>query len=180
MNWITSSIGTDNYINSTVYGGTGQGEGIDLRIEMNAILYGGLGKVPKGHWVVLRKYDRASESQFYNKQSHEGVGGPAFASTDSLLKSRRVPLSRMSEKLDQLKAGIDVQNTYVYYFEYTVNPKIGDDILELSWDNHALTPDINTIKVLERYKIERVHPYRLEQGNIQYWMAVVKFDEVTY
>jgi hypothetical protein len=180
MDWMADSTNTDNYINSTVYGSIGQGEGIDLRIELHAILYGGLGKVPKGHWVILKKYNRAVPSSFYNKRSHEGVGGQAFESSNTLLKTRRVPLSKNNEQLAPLKSGIDIENTYIYYFEYTVNPKIGDDILELSWDNHALQPDVNTVQPYEKYRIMRVHPYRLEQGNIQYWMAVAKYDEVTY
>lgn len=180
MNWLSDSSSTDTYINQSIYGGLGQGEGIDLRVEMHALLYGGLGKVAKGHWVILRKYNRADPSSYYNSRSHEGVEGPAFTSSDALLKTRRVPISKVSEKLDFLKSGIDIQNAYVYYFEYTVNPKIGDDIIELSWDNHALTPDINTVIPLEKFKIERTHPYRLEQGNVQYWLVVGKFDEVTY
>lgn len=180
MNWIADTSSTDNHINHSVYGGLGQGEGIDLRIEMHAILYGGLGKVPKGHWVTMRRYDRTQPSAFYKKQYHEGVNGPAFGFSDYLLRTRRVPVSKASEELQQLKAGIDIENMYIYYFEYTVNPKIGDDILELSWNDHSIKPNLETVKPLERFRIERVHPYRLENGNIQYWLAVCKFNEVSY
>lgn len=180
MDWISNSTTTDTHINTTLYGGLGQGEGIDLRVEMHAILYGGFGKVPKGHWVILRRYDRTRPSVNYNKQTHEGVTGPAFEYTDELLKTRQVPVAKARDQLAPLKPGIDIENIYVYYLEYTVNPKIGDDILELSWNNHALEPNLNTVKPLQRFKIERVHPYRLEYGNVQYWMAIGKYDEVTY
>lgn len=180
MNWLADSTNTDNYINQNIYGNLGQGEGIDLRIELHAVLYGGLGKVPKGHWVILRRYNRTTPSANYNRQSHEGVGGPAFEYTDELLKTRQVPLAKTSEKLEPIKSGIDVEDIYVYYLEYTVNPKVGDDILELSWSNHAIMPNIATVKPLQKFKIERVHPYRLEYGNIQYWMALGRYDEVTY
>lgn len=180
MDWIASSAATDNYINSTMYAGLGQGEGIDLRMEMHAILYGGLGKVGKGHWVILRKYDRARPSKYYNKRTHEGVDGPAFEYTDELLRTRQVPLSKYNDQLLSIKPGIDIDDMYVYYFEYMVNPKIGDDILELNLPDNGPTPILANVTPIARYTIKRTHPYRLENGNIQYWMALAKYNEVSH
>lgn len=180
MKWIADSTTTDNYINTNIYGDLGQAEGIDLRIEMHSILYGGLGKVAKGHWVLLRKYDRTKPSAYYKKAQHEGVKGPAYEYTDYTLKTRRVPVSKSTEKLFPLKSGLDIEDSYIYYFEYTVNPRVGDDILELSWSDHSVQPTAATVKILDKYKIERTHPYRLEHGNVQYWLAVAKNDEVNY
>lgn len=180
MDWLADATSTDSYINSSIYGNLGQGEGIDLRIEMHSLLYGGLGRVSKGHWIILRKYDRVQPSEYYDKRHHEGVGGPPYEYTDYLLKTRRVPMSKSTEKLFPLKAGMDLEDIYIYYFEYTVNPRVGDDIFELSWSNHAVRPSIGTVKPNDRFRVERTHPYRLEQGNIQYWLALGKRDEISW
>lgn len=183
MNWINNQdiVSINNYINTSVYGGTGvQGNGIDIRLEMHHILYGDFGIVPKGHWVVLRKYNRNQRSAYYNKTTHEGVGGPAYTYTDHLLRTRRVPVGAKHEQLIESKVGNIIGDQFIYYFEWTVNPKIGDDIYELDLNDHTLMPNINEVNFIERYKIKRSLPYRLENGNIQYYSAVSIFDETEY
>lgn len=182
MQWTsTSAAEVDTWVQDTFYQGlTHQGEGIDLRIEMHAILYGGLGRVPKGHWIIMRKYDRTQPSQYYDKETHEGVRGPAFQYSDSLLRTRQVPVSKRTEQILPTPPGMDISDSYIYYFEYTVNPKIGDDILELDLPNNRPVPTISSVTPIDRYTIERTHPYRLENGNIQYWMVLAKHNEVTY
>jgi len=175
----SSATGIDTYINSTVYSGLSSSEGIDLRTETRRILYGGNGRLPKGHWVILRKYDRSTTASGYNRYTHEGVGSSGYNYTDHLLRTRQVPVSKSSDKTAQLTAGLDLTDLYIYYFEYNINPNIGDDIFELDIDNHATTPNPNVAKTA-RYKIKRIHPYRLEQGNIQYWAVVAQNDEVDY
>ena len=107
--------GVDTYLNQTLYGGLGQGDGIDLRIELNRILYGGLGKKPLGHWVVLRAIDRSKPTSDYNKRTHEAIGNIGYEYHDTLLKTRRVPVSKRTDQLDALKAGVEVSDNYVYY-----------------------------------------------------------------
>ena len=182
ISWTFDTSSTDNYLNQNLYGGLGQGEGIDLRIEVNRLLYGGVGKLPKGHWVVLRKFDTSSRSTNYNKYTHEGVAGPAHEYTDVVLRTRRVPVSKRSDALEPLKPGVAIGDMYTYYFEYTVNPKIGYEILEPGPSfNHATTsPSFTGVNFHEKFTIKRVHPYRLENGNIQYWAAVVEADQVRF
>lgn len=176
----TDVSGTDTYINSEIYGGLeSQGEGIDLRLEMNYILYGNATRKPKGHWIVLRQYDRSSPSQFYNKSTREGVGGPAFLYTDSLIRTRRVPISFRGNPLDPLKAGYTIEDKFIYYFEYTVKPKRGDHIIELSIDDHATRPTVSRNIMSHRYRIAGVQPYRLENGNVQYYSTQADFDETS-
>lgn len=171
----------DTYINNTFYGGLSEAEGIDLRQEMRWILYGSLTRKPKGHWIAYRRYDRCTPSQFWNKRTKEGVGGPAYEYTDEALRTRRVPTGKRSDQLDPLKAGVEISDMYTYYFEYTVNPKIGDEIYELTLNNHAPTSvTLANIPYAEKFRIKRVHPYRLENGNVQYWAAIAQFDEITY
>jgi len=183
MNWFADSVitGIDSHINKTIYNNMSNADGIDLRIEMNRILYGGINRKPLGHWVVIRKYDRSKNSESFNNFTKEGVGGPAHPYVDILLRSRRVPISVRSEQLAEIKAGAIVEDTFNYYFEYMVGPNIGDDIFEIQWDDHAIKP-LNTtdLTFIERYRIERVLPYRLENGNIQYYSTISKYNVVTY
>lgn len=192
MNWFPSQTSTtngavnvssvDTWVQSTFYPSfITQGEGIDLRIEMQQILYGSSTRVPKGHWIVLRKYDFCSPSSNYHQATKEGVGGPAYNYEDILLRTRRVPLSKGSDSLTALKAGMDIGDRYIYYFTYDVSPKRGWHIMEIEWDNHAITPDVDTVPLSDdRYLIKRVHPYRLENGNVQYWIVNAEYDEVSY
>lgn len=176
----TNVQGVDSYINSEIYGGLAtQGEGIDLRLEMNYILYGNSTRKPKGHWVVLRKYDISKTSKYYNKHTKEGVNGPAYEYTDFVIRTRRVPVGFTGNPLEPLKVGQAIGDTYIYYFEYTVNPKRGDHIIELALDDHTNKPTITQSIMAERYRINAVHPYRLENGNVQYFSTQVKWDETS-
>lgn len=177
----TTTSSVDTWVNQTYYAGLGNSEGIDLRIEMNRILYGGVGRRPKGHWIVLRQYDRTSRSEYYNTRTHEGVGGPAFTYTDSVLRTRRVPVSRRSEKIEDLKVGGNVLDGYVYYLEYHINPRIGDDIFELELADHTNYPgSASTLTLQEKFRVKRVHPWRLDNGNIIYWMALSEFEDIRH
>jgi hypothetical protein len=182
INWTFDTSGTDTFINQNLYSGFGQNEGIDLRIEMNRLLYGTVGKLPKGHWVVLRKFDTSSVSSTYNKYTHEGVNGPAYNYTDVIIRTRRVPVSKRSDELNANKAGVAITDAFTYYFEYTVNPKIGYEIFELDPTfNHSVTvPTISTSTLCDKLTIKRVHPYRLENGNIQYWAVIAEVDQVRF
>lgn len=184
MQWYndTTTTSTDNWISNTFYSGLStQGEGIDLRQEMSFLLYGNPPRSPKGHWIIYRRYDRTRPSKYYKKSTKEGVGGPAYEYTDSLVRTRRVPLDKNGNPLDPLKAGMDIGDKYCYYFTYDVNPKRGDHIIEVSLNDHSITPNVDTVELSEeRYLIKRTHGYRLENGNIQYWIVSCDYDEIRY
>jgi len=182
INWTYDTSGTDNFLNQNLYSGLGQGEGIDLRIELHRILYGAVGKVPKGHWVVLRKFDTSKPASTYNKYTKEGVEGPAYEYTDVILRTRRVPVAKRSDQIDANKAGIAITDNFTYYFEHTINPKIGYEILELDpmFDHSVAAPIIANVSFSDKLTIKRVHPYRLENGNIQYWAAIAEIDQVRF
>lgn len=182
ISWTFDTSSTDNYLNTSLYGNAGQNEGIDLRIELNRILYGGIGKKPKGHWVVLRKFDTSKPSVNYNVQTKEGVGGPAYEYTDVILRTRRVPVSKRSDALEPIKPGVAIGDSFTYYFEYTINPKVGFEILEFNpmFDHSVAAPIIANVSFCDKLTIKRVHPYRLENGNIQYWAAIAEVDQVRF
>lgn len=182
MNWYRSSSTTiDQYSSKSLYGSLGTNTNtIDLREELSWFLHGTGIEPPRGHWVVLRKYDRTQTSDYYFKHTKEGVEGPAFEYTDTLLRTRRVPVTKRTEQLMPVKAGIDIENTFVYYFEYDVNPRRYDDIFEVSLEDHSLKPDINSLTYMEKYKIKNIHPYREINGRIEYWLTIGKRDEISY
>lgn len=185
MNLFNDPTTVDTYVSSTFYKGeVVQGEGIDLRQELYWILYGKNNppkRLAKGHWVVYRRFDRCTTSEYYSNRTHEGVGGPAYVYADELLKTRRVPVDRKGTPVDPLKAGVDLVDKYIYYFEYTVKPKRGDQIFEIDWDDHSVAPtDISSLTLVDKYSIMRIHDYRLENGNIQYYIASTELDEVRY
>jgi hypothetical protein len=153
---------------------------IDLRHEMHVILHGDLTHKKLGHWVVYRRYDRTKPSKYYSNRTHEGIGGPAYEYTDTLLRTRRVPTDRKGLPEDALKVGVDLTDKYIYYFEYTVVPKVGDHIFEIAWPDHNLTPTLNNLNYTEKYSIKRIHDYRLEYGNVQYYITSCDHDEVSY
>ena len=185
MNWVktpSSVTSTDDWVASSFYPFTAsQGEGIDLRLEMYHLLYGSTSRLPKGHWIVYRRYLRNQPSEYYNRSTKEGVGGPAYKYEDTLLRTRRVPLAKGSDSLTALKAGIDIGDSYIYYFTYDVNPSRGDHIMEIELNDHSSKPNLSTLAYSdERYLVKRIHPYRLENGNVQYWIVNCEYDEIRY
>lgn len=179
MQWYKQQSETDAYIRSTVYPGLAntEAEGIDLRIEMNYILYGNSFRKPLGHWVVLRHFNRAAHSDYWNNVSKEGINGPAHPYTDYLIRSRRIPYPR-NDTENASKAGDIFSDKLVYYFEYNVNISMGDQIYELDVTDHKNQP--TTYNFTEKYDVKRLHPYRLENGNVQYFAALGEYNNITY
>jgi hypothetical protein len=179
MDWFKTDVVSSHWYSSTSSNNL-VGTEIDLRQEMHVILHGDQTHIKKGHWVVYRRFNRDVPSTNYSNRTHEGIGGPAYEYTDYLYRTRRVPVDRRGLPEDALKVGIDLTDRYIYYFEYTVVPKIGDYIFEIEWADHNLTPTLTGLKYTEKYNIRRTHDYRLEFGNIQYYIVSVDQDEVSY
>jgi len=173
---ITTEI--DSNIRNTYYPGLdSEADGIDLRIEMNRILYGSEFKKPLGHWVVVRVFDTSSQSKYFNTYSKEGILGPAHNFKDYLVRARRVPTSKGNE-LEVLKSVDIVNDGFIYYFEWTVPINAGGQIYEIDTKNHATKP--TTYIFTEKYDVVKTLPYRLENGNIQYISAITESENVTY
>lgn len=176
MQWLRDTQATSRWATA---GSNITGE-IDLRHEMHVILHGDLTHKKLGHWIVYRRFNRCERSDNYSVRTHEGIGGPSYTYTDTLLRTRRVPTDRKGLPEDALKVGVDLTEKYLYYFEYTVNPKVGDYIFEIEWADHNLTPTLSSLTYTEKYNIKRTHDYRLEQGNVQYYIVSCDRDEVSY
>jgi len=172
MNWFNESSSSSNNIF-----GDSISDGINLKNEVHTILYGNASRNPKGHWVILRHFDRTKKSSYYNKYSKEGIGGPPHPYVDTLLRMRRRPFPR-SDSEDVIKQGSIFSDSFVYYFEHNVTARIGDQIFELDVTDHSNRP--TSYNLTKKYDIKRVDPYREDNGNVMYNAAICEYDNITY
>ena len=174
---ITTEI--DSNIRNTYYPGLdSEADGIDLRIEMNRILYRSEFKKPLGHWVVVRNFNHESQSKYFNKYSKEGVGGPAHEFIDMIVRTRQVPISQKSSGFDPLKPFSLINDGFMYYFEWFIELHTGTQIFEIDERDNATKPI--TYTVANRFEIAKAIPFRLENGNIQFWTATTFSDNIIY
>jgi len=170
---------TDEDIQNSYYPGLdSEADGIDLRIEMNRILYGSVLKKPLGHWVIARVFAGDVKSPYFNEYSKEGVMGPSHPFKDYLVRARRAPSRLTRSGLDPIKSAEISQHKFSYYFEWTVPLRDGDQIFEIENADHRTKP--TNIILKEKYDIDRAYPYRLENGNVQYLQCVCKYNNITY
>jgi len=172
---------TDDEIQESFYPGmTSDADGIDLRIEMNRMLYGTMTKKPLGHWVIARVFSGDEKSVWFNEYTKEGIGGTNHPFTDYLVRARRVPGRFSRSQLNTDKIADIGQHKYVYYFEWDVPLRDGDQIYELKLNDHTNKPDINNLVFNYKEDIARVHHFRLENGNTQYIEVLCKYNNVLY
>jgi hypothetical protein len=181
MNFFVNTTSTDAALSSSLYPGLVDVNGINLKEEFRRILYGYGSTLPKGNWIVYRRFDRTSFSQYYDPVTREGVGGPKYNATNEIFKVRKIPNPRTDTDLE-IKAGITISDKFVYYVESHIQPKLLDEIFEINLVDHSsnVAPRYEDVELIERYIIERVHPYRLENGVIQYWAVVCTFNNIKY
>ena len=154
---------------------------IDLRAELDIILNGGGSEPQRGHWVVYRRYDLTQHSEYWNPQTNEGKGGPAYVHTDELWITRRVQLrsgSAIFSAEQQTTPGLLPVPYDVYYFKHTLAPKIQDEIYEITWDDHTTKPDIDNLPkpFVERHNIQLITPLRDINGRIEYYAILTMSD----
>jgi len=155
-------------------------DGINLRQELHDILYGTGAITGKGHWVILRKFDPTQYSKYWNPVTREAVGGPAHPYTDHLVRTYRrlVTRDRSAVNADMdAPPGRVIAPYLVYYFEHTLNPRIGmDQIFELDWeDTVSPTEPVDVNLYRERYNITTTHKYRMDGfGRLEYWYCAVE------
>jgi len=179
--FIDDTVTTDSEIQNSYYPGLiSDADGIDLRIEMNRILYGSFGKHPLGHWVIARVFSGKDKSVYFNEYSKEGVGGANHPFTDYLVRARRVPSRFTRSSIQGEKVAELAQHKYVYYFEWDVPLQDGDQILEMYLDDHTKKPDLTNMKYEYKFDVARVHKFRLENGNVQYIEVLCKENNITY
>lgn len=159
---------------------------IDLRREINAMLYGDTNTLPQGHWIIYRRYKIGEHSKYWDEDAQEALGGPKWKYTDKPIRATYKIGSSLSGSqtgsLTLVSSGIpgDFESeNRVYIFEHCMHPKISDHIFEY----HCEYPD-NAAGFIEfarthspvKYKLKNVEPIRVD-NKIVYYLAVAKLDQ---
>lgn len=156
---------------------------IDLRAEMHEILFGSTAKPQRGHWVVYRSIDLTqTTSGVYDEVYRTGVGGQAHPYTDTLVMTRRDPIFAPEQNEAQTPMGLLEGARDGYYFEYNFEPRIEDQIFEIEWSDHTVQPRLGQIPTpyKHKYNIKEVFPFRSDGGRVEYWIAFVNKDRISY
>jgi hypothetical protein len=174
------------------------GSEIDLRSEMSLMLEGNAYYPRRGHWILLRRMDKAQRCVCYNRkgQGEEQYSldkgkyneaelrcpicnGEGWLYEDELHLSRRTLVSPSiglagSETMSDI--GWMNINYIVFYFMHYVAPKRGDKILEIELDDKA--DPIRPFKIVEIYRVAIGEPFRDQHGRIEYYRAAAKLELV--
>jgi len=170
---------TSNLWGSSVVDTNGE---INLRDEMHELLFGSISKPQRGHWIIYRRFDTTKKTENYDEVYRTGVDGHAYEYTDTLIMSRRDPSFSPESHEASTPMGILQGGKDAYFFEFDVEPRPEDQILEFTWDNHTVKPKLNIITdgVYDKFNIKEVFPYRCDSGRIEYWICFVNKDRVSY
>jgi hypothetical protein len=169
---------------------------IDLREEMQIMLEGNQYWPRRGHWTVLRRMDQRQRCYCWNEQ---GVGenqysddkrkydepklrcpachGEGWLYKDELyLVRRRLVAPEIGLAASETESDIGLMNInyVVFYYQYYVDPKKEDIILEIELD--ADGNPVRPFVYKERYNIALAEPYRDQIGRIEYWRVAAKLE----
>lgn len=145
---------------------------MDLSAELNKILD------DSGKWVMLRHFT-STKSAYYDEVTKEGVGGPAFEYTDSVILTFASPssfgMAMTADGLTTAPAGEFPTRSTIYFVKNDVTISEKDIIYELDW----IDPDEPTIvydedeaddlleKVTPKKKAEVIKVVSLNSENFQ-------------
>jgi len=153
--------------------------GIDLRHELDDILN------TYGHWVMVRKYDTSTHSEYWDDELHEARGGPAWEYTDHIVRSRKV-IQRSGGVLSALEMpsplGMISVPYVLYYLRWDVTAQgIGaeDELYEFQWDiNRKPGPD-EAVDICDRkYAILESVDLLGDSGRREYYLCICRLDKV--
>ena len=169
-----------------IYSGSIDTDPIDLRLEMDAILDGGLGIGPKGHWVIYRHYLKDEPSEFMSEYTDEGTGGPAYNYNEKLIKVfyRTVSVSR-TEDIGQAVGEIPT-DSFIYYLrieDVDFDILTGyDSIFELNdeFSNSADMPTLTGDARKAMYRVLAYQKYKEQSGRVEYYSLLCKLDTVSW
>jgi len=169
---------------------------VDIRSEMNTFLAGDANSPQRGHWVLLRRMDKAQRCSCWNKRGSGNkkysddfrkydepdenctiCGGSGWVYEDELYLVRRrmvAPAIGLAEEKEKTPVGIMSVLAIVYYFEYYVNPKKEDKIIEIT--NDADGNPVRPYEHQEMHNVSVAEPLRDKKGRIEYWRVAVKME----
>lgn len=147
--------------------------GIDIRKEIENLFNGSSDIVPIGQWIIYRRFNLDSKSDYYNEITREGVGGPKYNYTDELILTYKWnswvadPFAEVNTKPGNLDLPL-----VTFFFEHDINPKEQDEVYEFDWDDHhTIKPVLSQIPkpYKTRFDIKFVQTFRLDRGRIEFF-----------
>jgi hypothetical protein len=171
---------------------------IDLRQEMNNLLEGTEFCPRRGHWVILRRADKRQKCSCWNKvasgdnryrddkrkydEAEENCpycSGDGWIYSDELYLARRrlvAPDIGLTREEEMAPVGIMNVQSIMYYFQYYVNPKKEDRIIEIQLDDdqQPVRPIVHT----EVFKVNVAESLRDINGRIEYWRCAVEMEVI--
>ena len=131
---------------------------VNLRNELDDLfdnIEGGI-----AHWALLRHFDKTKRSKYWNADTKEAIGGPAYEYTDSIVPvymSSFVPRSGVGTGIENIEAAAIITGTRRIYLQHIVTVDFEDEIFELS-NYTEEEPTIVYTKAEENVSINRVYP----------------------
>jgi len=143
----------------------------NLRAEFSAVLR------KYGHSIIFVHQDKRFRCKCYSERSGEGRSdcGTCFGTTYRVSVEKRLTRRKVNtvpETLPGVKkvmpAGHSDSLAYVYYLEYDVEPKEGDLILEVEWQDNV------PARIKEKLVVSVAEPMRLVEGRVEFYQVYVR------
>lgn len=157
----------------------GHTTGVDLRHELDELLN------TYGHWVMVRKYDTTTHSQYWDPELREARGGPPWIYTDYVVRARKV-IQTTGGVLSALEMpappGILTIPYATYYLKWNIDGySIGnsDEIYEFPWSATVVPEPSQAVGLCDRkYNILESVDLLGDAGRREYYMCICRVDEV--
>jgi hypothetical protein len=153
-------------------------QGLMLREELYLLLRGLKGDPAIGKWCVLRHFNKAVRSKYWDPNRNEAIGGPAWEYTDYLILAfrTRYTVGRTLRDADTPTiVGANSLPTDVWFLEWNSMPsgqqlQVDDELFQLNWS--GATPPTQPYPYLDRHRIILPEPHYGElNGRLEYWGA---------
>ena len=122
-----------------------------------------------GHFVLYRRYNIGTKSEWYSDASGSGVGGPKWTYEDEAIKVRHDPMSIRGA------VGTTIMKSKMY-LPKTAKPKRGDVIIELNYDDTDRKPSDYVLfnsTHREAFEIDEIDVKRGPRGRISFYLVSV-------
>ena len=166
----------NSFANTSPY--PGHTAGIDLRVELDDLLN------TYGHWVMVRKYDTTTHSEYWDDELRESRGGAPWVYTDYVVRARKV-IQRSGGVLSALEMpappGMLTIPYANYYLKWDAAGTIGnaDEIYEFPWDSDANPEPSQAVLICERkYNILESVDLLGDAGRREYYLCICRLDEL--
>ncbi len=134
------------------------------------------------HNVVYVRRNLKFRCSCYSERSGEAAKGcPKCFGTSYIVRPEKIrgrrSLNSVPESLSGVKQAVGYgtmyPKQYVYYFEHMVQPKEGDLIFEVVWDESGKKP----VRIVQRHVVSVAEPLFGDKGRTEFWTVYVKYDQ---